>query len=704
MIWYDSLPLEESADTITAELTAGTDYTLEFSRNFTDPLGTRSPAFEVIDPDGELLSADVFSHSLYPRGLPAIICYTFTPQTSGIYSFRVSNADPNLSADIATDSVLFVYAEMHNEAGENGYPTRFKLTDNSQAVSVRDIIQLRKTIFGANPDYIDYLAGKMTAAPNINNDNTEEFNRWLNVLKSTADTYDDERLTASSGKVIPDIVDEIPYDSRYSIGKGLLSTSDFAIFDSAIKSEYLRISDPVAKRGTSLFTYSFISSVEDYERNISGKADISLSYNSISGSAGASYTNNYKFGQTAITFLIHYEEMESSYRELNTDKCELKDDAVNILNQGSDKFRSNYGDYFVAGYRYGGVYNAFITVTAQTREQAQNIEASISGKYKSTSTTVEVDLAFALKEAATRNNASISVEVRTAGANDNLPDMKVITGASAIDSVVEQLSRSSLANAFTPASYAPVKVRLKRYYTLSGARSKISQGIPLSPNDFANIAKLNSTIIGMRGLRNTVEAIPNDHIDTNARSGYINRYDNIVSKILSTGHTFYENPNQIKTTLNDATNLKNDMQALLDRYVFYRMLIEAQNKERNPYKGYTYSGYDSCAWSDVVQGDMNAGGWQWEQCKYEVSQKSRSWNPSYTATLKNGSGEAIFYFIRVWCYGYEDQRQFNNPPAVGKKNISLSFTRGRAHVGHWAILRKSMRFNKTLYPFKGLKQ
>ena len=75
------------------------------------------------------------------------------------------------------------------------------------------------------------------------------------------------------------------------------------------------------------------------------------------------------------------------------------------------------------------------------------------------------------------------------------------------------------------------------------------------------------------------------------------------------------------------------------------------------------------------------------------------------ATQKNGSGEAIFYFIRVWSEGYEDKRQFNDSPAVEKKNISLTFQRGSVHEErHWTILRKSMRFNSMLYPFKGLAQ
>ena len=704
MVWYDALPSFESADTITAQLTAGTDYTLEFSRNFTDSLGARMPHFEVYDPDGVILSQDIFTLSLYPSENPAVICYTFTPQTSGLHSIIVSNANPNLSADIDTASVLFVYEEMHNEEGENGYPTCFKLSDNANTVSVRDIIQLRKIILEANPNYIDYLAGKTTAVGEINDD-SEEFDNWVSVMKSNAGVDDEGRVTGgltASAKVIPDIVNSIPYDERYSLGKGLMSTSDIATFDSAIKTEYLNIPVPDAKTGSTLFKYSYISSAEDYEREISAKTELSFSYNAVKGGASAAYSNSFKFGLTSITFMIHYEELEGQYRELTTDNCELKTDALNILNQGSEQFRSNYGDYFVAGYQYGGVYNAFITITTETTEQTSDIEAAINGSYNQ-GVAVDANFAATFKNAVNRNNASVNVEVRTAGANDNLPDTQVLTGANAIDTVVSQLSRNNLAKAFTPASYMPVKVRLKRYYTLNGVREKLSRSMPFTTDHWSNIGTLNSELVAVRGLYNSVAAIPSTNINGNARTGYLDRF-NAISSRLDTA--FYENASQVSNTIKEARTLRQDLQALMERYIFYRMLVSAQNIEPRgnfPRPGFVYSGYESCTWSNIVQGDMNAGSSNWQKWDYYIG-GNRTWSPSYTAAQKNGSGEAIFYFIRVWCGGYEDQRHFNNSPAVGKKNISLTFQRGSVHEGHWTVLRKSMRFNSTLYPFNGLQQ
>ncbi len=709
MVWYDALPSFESSDTFTTQLTAGTDYTLEFSHNFTDSLGARMPHFEVYDPDGVILSQDIFTLSLYPSETPAIICYTFTPETTGLYSISVSNAYSNLSDDIDTNSVLFVYEEMHNEEGENGYPTCFKLSDYTNTVSVRDIIQLRKIILEANPNYIDYLAGKTTAVGEIDDD-TEEFDNWVSVMKSNAGVDDDGRVTGgltASAKVIPDIVNSIPYDERYSLGKGLMSTSDIATFDSAIKSEYLNLPVPSAKKGTSLFKYSFISSAEDYEREISAKTELSFSYNTVGGGASASYSNSFKFGLTSITFMIHYEELESGYRELNTDNCELKTDALNILNQGSEQFRSNYGDYFVAGYQYGGFYNAFITITTETTEQTSDIEAAIKGSYKG-GVTVDANFSAAFKNAVNRNNASVNVEVKTAGANDNLPDTQVLTGASAIDTVVNQLSRNNIAKAFTPESYMPVKVRLRRYYTLNGVREKLSRSMPFTTDHWSNIRALNSELVTVIGLYNSVTAIPATNINGNARTGYLDRF-NAISSRLDTA--FYENASQVSNTIKEARTLKQDLQALMERYIFYRMLVKAQ--ELGPWKKVPLDwwgiGYLSCTWSTVVQSDINAGILGIEKVERKWGDgKPQSWWPDYIAVQSNGSRDAVFIFFRTRRGGgmndWDDEGKANNPPIIGKKRVTFTFKRGAAAQAKWHVDRKSMRFNSTLYPFKGLQE
>ncbi len=65
MVWVSELATQSSPDIITTNLTAGTDYSVEFSKNFAEPLGARIPDIEILDPSGVLVSTDL-TLSTYP--------------------------------------------------------------------------------------------------------------------------------------------------------------------------------------------------------------------------------------------------------------------------------------------------------------------------------------------------------------------------------------------------------------------------------------------------------------------------------------------------------------------------------------------------------------------------------------------------------------------------------------------------------------
>ena len=146
MFWMDSLPSQYSPDIITTNLTAGTTYTFELSRNFAESLGGRIPDIEIFDPSGDEITATL---TVYPEEQPSMILYTFTPSVSGTYTAAVCNADGNSEGD--TDCVLFVYKEMHNSEGENGYYSRFIISNEDGSItaeaSIPEIIQLRRLAY-----------------------------------------------------------------------------------------------------------------------------------------------------------------------------------------------------------------------------------------------------------------------------------------------------------------------------------------------------------------------------------------------------------------------------------------------------------------------------------------------------------------------------------------------------------------------------
>ncbi len=128
MVWMSSLPEQDSPDIITAQLTAGTTYTFEVSKNFADPLGGTIPDVKIYDPSGNAVAPSI---TAYPEKQPSMILFTFKPSVTGTYTAEICNANENPDTDAETNAVMFVYKEMHGSSGENGYYMRFVITDNN---------------------------------------------------------------------------------------------------------------------------------------------------------------------------------------------------------------------------------------------------------------------------------------------------------------------------------------------------------------------------------------------------------------------------------------------------------------------------------------------------------------------------------------------------------------------------------------------
>ena len=171
MVWLSRLRrTSEGATIILVSLEAGIEYTFEFSINLTESLGGVLPRIKFYDPSNALLSLDVAEEmsdveiAPYPPEHPSIICYTIKPTVSGSYLVSIANGDPHLSESVDTASVLFIYKERRNEKGETGYYTNFKFKDadgnKTDSISVNDIIELRKLVLEAYPNYFKEVYGQ----------------------------------------------------------------------------------------------------------------------------------------------------------------------------------------------------------------------------------------------------------------------------------------------------------------------------------------------------------------------------------------------------------------------------------------------------------------------------------------------------------------------------------------------------------------
>ncbi len=382
MIWLKELKEQGNPDIFSIYLEAGKTYTFEFSKNFTEALEDILPSIKIYDPDNALLSDDEAEEIdsvgivAYPEEHPSIICYTFKPEVSGNYLVKVCDEEPstiNLDAetaatedtiDVDTKSVIFIYEERFNEAGETGYYTRFKIADSegnmSNTVSVRDVIQLRKEFLKVNPDYFEKVYGYGVAGDEygagedesyeINEASNDHYLNFMNIVQdrlglvevgsdtygdSDEDTYGDNPydinkklipITAKRSE-IPATVTGIPYDDTYELGMGFSAITNLSPVGGiqAMDSFEDELFEKVQSKNLPLATEyyaSFVSTREEAEGLTKTNLNASLSKNALGASYSTGSTNNYKFGLTSTNLVIHYEVKESKYRTLSNARFE----------------------------------------------------------------------------------------------------------------------------------------------------------------------------------------------------------------------------------------------------------------------------------------------------------------------------------------------------------------------------------------------
>ena len=304
----------------------------------------------------------------------------------------------------------------------------------------------------------------------------------------------------------------VPYVDEYALGTGLMATTNLQpLNETALEEFTLKAPAAGEKIGRTLFNYSFISSKEEYQQRMKRNFKMGLATDALGISAGVQSASNLKFGLTSTTLVIHYEELEAQYRNLPLKDYKLTDDAQQILNSDNASvrasFREEYGDYFVAGYQYGGMYEAHIAITTDTTEQLEEVKSQLglTIKYLDTDPSADksgegvsagINFSKESQEILKNNNAQICVEIKTIGAGKTSPASIPLPNSrdiSAMGNVAEELAkfRSGMADSFSPNTYVPVNVEFKRYRSLPGRLTQIDAYIPVDSKHSGNIMSFN---------------------------------------------------------------------------------------------------------------------------------------------------------------------------------------------------------------------
>jgi len=760
MVFFEKLNEASNPDEISVTLQAGTEYTFEFSKNLADPIEDVAPVIEILDPnqktlefctDGDTDNTGKILHTIYPEENPALICLTVKPSVTGQYTVKVSGIDINTvstAADTKDVYVLFIYTELRNENGEPGYYTRFKFPDGdttTDTISINDIIELRRIYLEFNSNYVQDFSNGNGSDYELTTEQDKELMEWLEYMKRYYGIYDETDTTSAqlsnAGEVklssatsrIPTTLSGIQYNDDYTLGSGFFGITGYSAKGRAMQP--ITLSVPTSKNTKTYYKASFVSSQQEREKASNTTVGVSLSLGGFELKASLSSLSSYKFGLTSTTYVIHYEEVETTPRLLNDTEYKLTSEAAAQLANGYTNFRNSYGDYFVAGYTYGGTFDAYISITTETTEQLKSIKSGLEASFNSVNAKVTNETKNSIKN----SGASIKIEIKTFGAGASDPITK--KDADGLDSIASELQkfRNVLASA-SASDLAPVRVYLKRYSTLSDVTAKMDQEnndgtIPIPSDKALLIYSFNRSLMTLGSYHQVIADLEDSQIDSSVRNGYANSFQSVVQKI-QTDTTFYDDDSKVKSTQEEIKKLSQELKDLGDRYAFYHMLQAAQTQEKEVYSKYNMkdddasdedtsyqpfgghkggsTGYSEFFVSTAVTNDINEG--KSEELDGRQSYKAagrRYWgtsdhnlsnvSSSYTAKTKSGSTDAAFCYVSASCENDTDcHRRFSNYPVVGKSKLDFDFKSGYSRDATWVVTYKTMSFTKEKYPFFGL--
>jgi len=337
----------------------------------------------------------------------------------------------------------------------------------------------------------------------------------------------------------------------------------------------------------------------------------------------------------------------------------------------------------------------------------------LSASFNSEENAVSTDVTNKSKNFLKTNDATIAIEIRTAGINDdggfevtNTTDITNI--ASSLMQFREKLRKTS------PEEFQPVYVMLKRYRLLPDVFKKMraekdSGLIPIPSAHSTKVMNFKRDMVTMHAYYNVLNDSNYMTMDQEVKNSYGRRYDNIKNTVAAQIDTLFDvsNAAQLQQLHDDMLKLNKELKTIGDRYVFYQLLMAAQDQEKKSnessnvlYRPYGYGGgsigYLSFMSSPAVNADIQAGNGQ----SGEINTYTGSeWTPNFNA----GSGY-IFCYIKVTANNVNDKDRRANVPCIGTQRPSFFFKCGTNRWLEWKIELRSMKFTQDRYPFTGLKQ
>jgi len=603
-----------------------------------------------------------------PEGESQVAILSFTPQESRVHYIAIRSGqtvDQGTSHqyrfDLIEDHDKDGSINHYEEAGAGNY-----IYNNEDILLLKSSIAPHVTEWASDGSPKTFGAGAQTAF--------ESTVSYLAAVRAEPESSDQTSLNP--------FVADIPWNSDYKFGYGIdASTGLPASLLQAVTS----FTPPVpANASTTTDTQIFfINSDAQHSKEIQTAFNTTFSCYGVTVKASGSYADNIKYSEKETTLILEYYKKETEYRIFDPagGAYTLTDNAKTYLNERKDDFRNKYGDYFIAGAKYGAKYVAAIHIKASSAEEIRKIEAEISQAIPAYDANATEK--FKATFSAATKNSSVEVKRTTIGGNDTL-----LSAGTTPEQMFDELK--IFIQSCTKDSLAPLQAYMFRFNQMPDGAS-IATNINVNPGVFSATRELTKDYLALSSRSKVLAGLDISTFQAGVQDDYKQECDALINEINDNRQVIFRDINKIKAYGTRVKTMLDAFSGLIDRQSFFLKLVKFQ-------KDWLYhtehqsreSGFKSYYMSRAVDNDISKPS-KTETFNAEYHQGWhigwRSWSTSWTP----GSNSIVCYIkIDIDPSTKNDDCWDTNYPSLGRDHLSFDFKSGYDRMGSWWLKAKGV--------------
>jgi hypothetical protein len=600
-------------------------------------------------------------------GEARVIILSFTPDETGTHYISIRNAEAN------TQAISYRYRfDLIEDNAKKGMGILFKAADGSgYTYTYSDILLLRYTLKQYAEGWTD------DGVPRTFRNGAQS--AYQATIKYLARVNADPQCTDTTP--LDPFVAEIPWNSaEYRFGYGISATTGLPARQLQAVAAY---NLPVTQGAPTTTETDLLLIQTDYAYSKEVQGDVSTHFSAFgtSVSASASYTDNIKYSEKETTLLLKYHIEEQDYRVLDTQGYALIPAAKTYLNDHPDDFRNKYGDYFIAGAKYGAQYVATLHITASSAEEIKTVAEKIELANK----TFKADATEAYKATFSEATKNCRVEVRRVTTGG---DPTVLSIGTTPDQMFDDLIK--FLRSVNTTNMAPIKAYMMRFNQIPDA-SKLPDRINVNVCALSAALDLSRDYLALSTRAKIIAGLDTAIFQDGVQNNYAKEFSDLTYDLHYNRDSIFNDKAQVDNYYIKVKAILDKFSNLIDRQSFFVKLIEVKRAWPRATDGDQYdwvprdSGFATYLPSFTVNNDIaQVLPIVWSYGVDFVT--SGEWHPVW-----DPGDNAVVCYVKIETTSDHVRRTYTNDenyPSMGRRPLKLWIHAW--HAGFWRLTAKGV--------------